>query len=148
MTEDFPATVGAGTLRADSPGGPGPSTPVVDLPHRWTPAGARLTTELTGAHLLHLAVAGCVLNDLFREAAALGVELAGAQVTARGGFDPATWASTGVDYAVRLDTAAGPADVERLLAAVDAVAEIPRALRQGVAVRRVIPPASPSGPRG
>lgn len=172
MSDDYPATVAAGTLRTDAPGSPGssgspgisgspgspglpgaqgpsePGAPAVDLPHRWTPGGVRVATEFTGAHLLHLAVAGCVLNDLFREAAALGIELAGAEVTARGGFDPVSWSSTGVDYAVRLDARADAADVDRLLAAVDAVAEIPRAVRQGVPVRRVSPPASSSDPRG
>lgn len=141
-------TVAAGTLLSHAGPTPGTGVSSVDLPHRWTPGGVRATTAFTGAHLLHLAVAGCVLNDLFREAAALGVELAGAEVTARGGFDPGSWSSTGIDYAVRLDTTAGAEDVERLLAVVDAVAEIPRAVRRGAPVRRVSPPASPPGPRG
>lgn len=143
MTEDYPVTVAAGTLRD----GAGPADRTFTRPHRWTPGGVRVSADFTGAHLLHLAVAGCVLNDLFREAAALGVPLAGAEVTTRGGFDPAAWASTGIAYAVRLD-GPGPEDAERLLARVDAVAEIPRAVRQGAAVRRVSAPASPPGPRG
>jgi hypothetical protein len=42
-------------------------------------------TEFTGGHLLHLAAAGFVLNDLYREAAALGIELHRVRVTATGG---------------------------------------------------------------
>jgi len=145
MADDHPVTVAAGTLRdedrADDPSGG------TTFPHRWTAGGVRVSTAFTGAHLLHLAVAGCVLNDLFREAAALGIPLAGAQVIARGGFDPGTWASTGVTYAVRLD-GPGPEDAGRLLARVDDVAEIPRAVRQGAPVRRVSAPARPTGPRG
>ena len=140
--EEYAVTVAAGSLHVE-----GATT---RLPHRWTEGGVETGAAFTGAHLLHLAVAGCVLNDLFREAAALGVPLDGARVTASGGFD-AAWASTGVAYAVEL---AGPSDADaaRLLAAVDAVAEIPRALRQGVPVRRVgtdgvSPPATPRAPR-
>lgn len=129
MSDDHAVTVGAGSLRPDAPD-------ALALPHRWTTAGMRATPAPTGAHLLHLAVAACVLNDLYREAGALGVTLDGAAVEARGGFDPGTWASTGVTYTVRCDTTAPGDAVTRLLAAVDAVAEIPRALRQGVPVTR------------
>lgn len=136
MPEDFAVTAGAGTLApADDD--------AVALPHRWTADGVRATAAPTGAHLLHLAVAGCVLNDLYREAHARDLPLAGVAVTARGGFAPETWASTGVTYEVRLDTTAADDDVARLLAVVDEVAEIPRALRQGVPVSRPIAPARP-----
>lgn len=126
--------VGSGSLRSGEPA-------AVTLPHRWTPDGVTVTTAFTGAHLLHLAVAGCVLNDVHREAAALGVEVAGVRVVADGDFDTGDWRSTGVRYAVTVD---GPADagaLAALLDRVDAVAEIPRALRQGAPVERV------SGPR-
>jgi hypothetical protein len=46
--------------------------------------------DFTGAHLLHLAAVGCVLNDVYREAATLGIGLQGVRVTAVGGFDAAT----------------------------------------------------------
>ncbi|GIG36197.1 OsmC family protein [Cellulomonas pakistanensis] len=132
MPEDFAVTAGAGTL-APADGD------AVALPHRWTPAGVRATFAFTGAHLLHLAVAGCVLNDLYREAHARGLELDGVAVTARGGFAPGTWASTGVVYEVRVDTRAPDGDVALLLEVVDEVAEIPRALRQGAPVTRARP---------
>lgn len=134
MSEDVAVTVGAGTLAPQD-------GDAVALPHRWTPGGVRATFAFTGAHLLHLAVAGCVLNDLYREAHARRLVLDGAVVTARGGFAPGTWASTGIAYEVRVDTAAPEAEVARLLAVVDEVAEIPRAIRQGAAVSRSTPPA-------
>jgi hypothetical protein len=68
--------------------------------------------EFTGGHLLHLAAAGCVLNDLYREAATLGIALAGARVTAAGGFDTSNWQSTGISYSGRRDTP-GPASRSR-----------------------------------
>jgi hypothetical protein len=92
--------------------------------------------EFTGGHLLHLAAVGCVLNDLYREAATLGIELAGARVTAAGGFD-ATWRSTGIGYLVEVSSDAPAGQLAHLLEVVDKVAEIPRAIRAGAAVRRV-----------
>ncbi len=128
VTPAFEVVAGAGSLRSVSG---------VTFPHRWTPAGVSVETDFTGGHLLNLAAAGCVLNDLYREAEPLGVELTGVRVTAGGGFDTETWASTGISYRVELDSPASAEDLDRLLAAVDAVAEIPRALRAGATVRRV-----------
>lgn len=105
------------------------------LPHRWTREGVSVEALFTGAHLLHVAVAGCVLNDLYREAETLGVELDGARVTASGGFDKG-WASTGIRYAVELDTAAERVLMETLLSRVDKLAEIPKTLRVATTVTR------------
>jgi uncharacterized OsmC-like protein len=127
--DEFAVTVGAGSLRS----GEGRA---VGFPHRWTPEGVTVEAEFTGAHLLHLAAAGCVLNDLYREAQALGVTLDGVRVTAAGGFDTETWSSTGITYRVELDSAATREEQARLLERVDAVAEIPRAIRAGATVRR------------
>ena len=129
MDNGFEVVVGAGTMMS-------PAGSAVRFPHRWTAAGVTVEADFTGAHLLHLAVAGCVLNDIYREAAALGVELAGVRVTATGGFDTETWRSTGISYVVEVSSAASPGDLARLLEAVDEVAEIPRAIRAGAAVRR------------
>ena len=123
--EQFKAVVGAGSYR--SSGG-------VPFPHRWTPGGVTVDADFTGAHLLHLAAAGCVLNDLYREAQDRGIHLDGVRVTASGGFDPATWSSTGITYRAELDSAADATDLAALLAHVDAIAEIPRALRSGAPV--------------
>jgi uncharacterized OsmC-like protein len=78
MQDRFEVTVGAGSMMSASGS-------AVRFPHRWTPGGVTVEAGFTGGHLLHLAVAGCVLNDVYREAAALGIELAGVRVTAAGG---------------------------------------------------------------
>src|SRR5262250_190277 len=109
----------------------------VRFPHRWTPGGVTVEGSFTGGHLLHLAAAGCVLNDLYREAAALGIELAGVRVTAAGGFDTASWQSAGIEYRVEVSSAAPAGQLAHLLEVVDQVAEIPRAIRAGATVRRV-----------
>lgn len=58
------------------------------------------------------------------------------RVTATGAFDTATWRSTGITYRVEIDAAAD-AEIEALLDAVDAEAEIPKAIRAGAEVTRV-----------
>lgn len=110
--------------------------PVVQFPHRWTSEGVSVMTNVTGAHLLHLAAAGCVLNDVYREAEQLGIQVDGVRVEASGGYDFDSWQSTGIEYTVRIATPTSPAEVGRLLERVDAVAEIPRAIRAGAPVRR------------
>lgn len=125
----FDVVVGAGSYRTAD----GHAT---QFAHRWTPEGVTVEAEFTGAHLLHLAAAGCVLNDVYREAAGLGVPLDGVRVTATGEFDTDAWTSTGISYAVALDSPASSDEIARLLAVVDEVAEIPRAIRAGAAVRR------------
>lgn len=107
----------------------------VVLHHTWTDEGVVASPAGNGAQLLHLSVALCVLNDTYREAERLGVELAGVAVEADGGFDD-QWRSTGVAYAVTLDSRAKAGDLARLGALVDEVAEIPRAIRAGASVER------------
>jgi hypothetical protein len=124
----FGVTVSAGTLRAERPGW--------TVPHTWTDAGAVVEAAPNGAAVLHVAVALCVLNDVFREGRATGLEVAGVTVSARGEFDETTWQSTGVTYSVEVESPASGADIAALLAHVDRVAEIPRALRAGMTVER------------
>jgi hypothetical protein len=128
--QEFVVVVGAGTFRTDD-------ARAVRFPHRWTSEGVTVEADFTGAHLLHLAAAGCVLNDLYREADGLGIRLEGARVTASGGFETSTWQSTGIAYAVELDSTAPAHDLAELMERVDKVAEIPRALRAGAPVSRV-----------
>ena len=127
MAERYPVSVGAGSLCIDDG---------VALPHAWTGAGVTVEGDFTGAHVLHLAVAGCVLNDIYREARRLDVPVDGVRVTAQGGFEEDTWRSTGIEYLVAVDSRASAEVVERLLAVVDEVAEIPKTLASGTVVRR------------
>ncbi|MGA8248632.1 MAG: OsmC family protein [Nocardioides sp.] len=127
--DDFRVVLTAGSLRAD------PSAGWL-VPHRWTDAGVVIQAQPNGAGMLHAAVALCVLNDTYREAIARGVEVVGVRVSARGEFDEETWESTGVTYAVEVDSTGSAADVSSLLAQVDRVAEVPRALRAGMSVER------------
>src|SRR5258707_15026963 len=88
MDNRFEVTVGAGTMRSAA-------DRVVSFPHRWTPEGVTVDADFTGGHLLHLAAAGCVLNDVYPEGAPLGLELNGGRVWGTGGVGTGAWACTG-----------------------------------------------------
>lgn len=124
---EFETCAAAGSLR-DAEG--------TVFPHQWTDEGVTVASDFTGGHLYHLAVAGCVLNDVYREAAQLGIDVRGARVRAAGGLDTDTWVSTGIEYSIELDSDARPEDLDALLDRVEAVAEIPKALRVGTTVTR------------
>ena len=132
MTESaFKVTASAGSLRPEH-------ETAVQLPHAWTAAGIAVETDaeaVTGAHLLHLSVGACVLNDVYREARDLELPIDGVRVTATGSFDDA-WSSTGIEYAVELDSPADADAIDGLLRRVDDVAEVPRAVRAGTTVAR------------
>ena len=68
-TDDFPVTLSAGTFLA--PAGDGWL-----VPHVWSDGGVFVQTAPNGAGVLHVAVALCVLNDLYREGETLGVPVA------------------------------------------------------------------------
>jgi uncharacterized OsmC-like protein len=122
----FGVRASAGSLR-DADG--------VVLTHAWTEHGVGAAPVTNGAQVLHLSVALCVLNDTYREAQRLGVAVEGVAVEADGGFDD-EWHSTGITYAVTVDSQASAEDVARLQSVVDEVAEIPRAIRGGAPVTR------------
>ena len=107
----------------------------VVLPHAWTDEGVVAAPASNGAQVLHLSVALCVLNDTYREADRLGIDVSGVEVWADGEFDH-DWRSAGISYSVAVDSPAPADEVARLLAAVDEVAEIPRAIRSGAPVTR------------
>ena len=112
-------------------GAAGQFTLVVDRPVE-AGGGGR---GFNGGQLMYLAIAGCLSNDLFREAIGRGIKLDQVVVRVVGDFvgDPAV--STEVTYEVELN---GDADEEALRGVidyVDRIAEIPNSLRSGTPVR-------------
>ena len=112
-------------------GSAGPFTLVVDRPAHGGGGGV----GFNGGQLLYLAVAGCVSNDLFREAAAEGISLTRVQVTVRGDFAGEPAVSDEISYDVDIEGDAAGERLQSLVQRVDAIAEIPNSLRVGTAVR-------------
>jgi organic hydroperoxide reductase OsmC/OhrA len=116
--------------RTTALGSAGPFTLVVDRP---TQAGGR-GLGFNGGQLLNLAVAGCISNDLFREAAREGIELRRIRVSVWSDYQGDPMVSTPIEYQVEVAADAAEEAVRRLVAHVDRIAEIPNSLRQGTAV--------------
>jgi uncharacterized OsmC-like protein len=90
---------------------------------------------LSGGHLLHLAVAGCVFNDLYHLAAERGIRLTDVRVSATGGFEgEEPTVSTGVTYQVSVSGEASEEQLRGLVSEVDSVATIPDVLRRETTV--------------
>jgi putative redox protein len=108
-------------------GSAGSFTLVVDRP----PEAGGGGKGFNGGQLLYLAIAGCISNDLFREAPGLSVELDSVRVYVEGDFSGNPAVSDAISYDVELT---GRGDLEALVRKVDRVAEIPNTLRQGAPV--------------
>jgi putative redox protein len=111
-------------------GSAGSHTLVVDRPVEGGGGGL----GFNGGELLYLAVAGCISNDLFREARARDIHLTNVRVTVNGDFsgDPAV--SGPLEYDVEIEGDAAPDELRALVEHVDRIAEIPNSLRAGTPV--------------
>lgn len=89
---------------------------------------------INGGEFLMLALATCYCNDLYREAARLGVSVDSVEVEASADFEGVGLAASNIRYRARVLSSASDAEVARLLRETDAVAEIHNTLRAGAAV--------------
>lgn len=117
--------------RTTALGSAGAFTLVVDRPSEAGGGGL----GFNGGQLLNLAVAGCVSNDLFREAARAGIELRRVRVTARSDYGGDPTVSTPIEYDVEVEGDAPDQALRELVERVDRIAEIPNSLRDGTEVR-------------
>jgi hypothetical protein len=110
---------------------PGVQPDGVIFNHHLTDRAQVSAESLTGGHLLHLAVAGCLFNDILRKAANRGIALTKLDARANGGFagDPPT--STGITCSVDLAAEAPGAEPRQLVADREQVATIPQIIRHG-----------------
>jgi organic hydroperoxide reductase OsmC/OhrA len=109
----------------------GSLTVVIDRPVE----GGGRGLGFNGGQLLNIAVAGCVSNDLFREAAKRGIRLDRVRVVADSDYTGSPATSTPIEYEVELSGDASAEELADLLAYVDRIAEIPNSLRRGTEVR-------------
>lgn len=82
-----------------------------------------------------LALATCYCNDLYREAARLGLPLEEVRVQAFAEFAGIGLAASNVRYGATGRSSAPPEAVAQLLRETDAVAEVHNTLRKGVPVQ-------------
>ena len=92
-------------------------------------------SAVNGGEFLMLALATCYCNDLFREAARLGLALDRVEVEATAEFPAAGLAATNVRYRAKVVSSAPDDAIEKLMRETDAVAEVHNTLRAGVPVR-------------
>lgn len=97
---------------------------------------------VNGGEFLMLALATCYCNDLFREAARLGIALDAVEVTATAEFAGVGLAASDIRYQARVTSDAPAAAIAALLRETDAVAEVHNTVRAGVPVRLLAPDAS------
>lgn len=117
--------------RTTALGSAGAFTLVVDRPAEAGGGGK----GFSGGQLLNLAVAGCISNDLFREAANAGVTLGRVRVTARSDYTGGPGVSTPIEYDVEIEGDGGEEALADLVRQVDRIAEIPNSIRLGTDVR-------------
>jgi organic hydroperoxide reductase OsmC/OhrA len=91
-------------------------------------------SSVNGGEFLLLALATCYCNDLYREAARLGISLSGVEVEATADFPGVGLAATNIRYRANVSSPAGPAAIADLLRQTDAVAEVHNTVRSGVPV--------------
>ena len=89
---------------------------------------------MNGGEFLMLALATCYSNDLFREAARLGIVIESADVEATAEFPGIGLAATDIQYRAIVQSPASHAEIARLLQETDAVAEVHNTIRAGVQV--------------
>lgn len=94
-------------------------------------------SAVNGGELLMLALATCYCNDLYREAARLGIALQLVEVEAFATFERVGLAASDVRYRARVESTTSPESVAQLIRETDAVAEVHNTLRKGVPVQLV-----------
>ncbi len=111
----------------------GPNAEALQIPAKPTGSGS----TVTGGELLMLALATCYCNDLYREAARLGVPLDHVEVEATAEFPGIGFAATHIRYRAKVSSSASRDDIATLLRQTDAVAEVHNTVRTGVPVQLV-----------
>jgi uncharacterized OsmC-like protein len=108
----------------------GPFTLTVDRPAAAGGGGL----GFSGGQLLYMAIAACWSNDLYREAATMGVDLDGVEITVDGDFPARGSGSTPITVDLVVTSSAPEERVRELITEVERVAEIPRAIRDATPI--------------
>ncbi|MGH3470372.1 MAG: OsmC family protein [Thermocrispum sp.] len=121
-------------IRTTDPGARAVPPGSLVVAHHRTPRAEITVERFTGGHLLHLAVAGCLFNDILRLAAERGITVTGLRVTADGDFVGEPTVSTGISYAVDISGSGSEVVLHRLVADAERDASIPLTLSRSTPV--------------
>ena len=102
----YEVVVSAGSLRPAAGQG-------VPMPHRWTDEGVVVQADFTGAHLYHLAAAGCVLNDVYREAAKRNITIHRVQVDVSAEFGAEGEPARSITYSAEIEGDASDDEIKQ-----------------------------------
>ena len=108
----------------------GSASQAVAVPAKSTGRGS----AVNGGEFLMLALATCYCNDLFREAARLGIPIDAVEVEASAEFAGVGLAASNIRYRAQVTSPAAAETIADLLRQTDAVAEVHNTLRAGAAV--------------
>ena len=92
-------------------------------------------SSINGGELLFAALATCFCNDLYREAAKLGIEVEEVKVEVTGVFGNAGEPARDITCRVQVRADATQATIDELIRTTDSLAEIQNTLRAGCALR-------------
>ncbi len=109
----------------------GPRSIVIDR----TPRAGGLGIGFSGEELFMMAIGASVCNDLYREAAIRGIDIAHVEIIVNGDWSGEPALAKNIRYDIRLESSAPREAVEELIKYTDQVAEIPYSLRSGTQVR-------------
>jgi uncharacterized OsmC-like protein len=91
-------------------------------------------SSINGGELLFLALATCYCNDIYREAAKLGITVESVEVDVQGDFGEAGAPAKNISYRARVAARASENQIHELMKMTDRVAEVQNTLRMGTPV--------------
>jgi organic hydroperoxide reductase OsmC/OhrA len=97
----------------------------IDIPPKPNGRGS----SVNGGELLFLALATCYCNDLYREAAKIGIRVESVEVEVTGDFGAEGEPAKNVTYRAKVAAHASAGDIQALMNQTDQVAEIHNTLR-------------------
>jgi len=91
-------------------------------------------SSASGGELLVLALATCYCNDIYREAARLGIEVTGVEVECGADFPAEGQPASGISYSARITAKASETQIRELARMTDQRAEIHATVRAAIPV--------------
>ncbi|MGA2504982.1 MAG: OsmC family protein [Anaerolineales bacterium] len=98
------------------------------------PKSTGFGSSVNGGELLFLALATCYCNDLYREAAKIGIEINGVEVEVEGEFGADGEPARNITYRAKITSPANEETIRALLHQTDRMAEIQNTLRIGAPI--------------